>query len=193
MQNYLFLADSVFCFENNVGFLEPSTPYYFIFDNVRYKYSTMTCFEATCIQDRALLSDKIEVLYMPVFNKDTFYFSNIVSSFVRDASCFIAQANSNEYGDSRISGPFGQIKIDIAKLKGGINNYFVVGDIDLGLIHEKNRVTTKLELSMDFCNSFDDYDKEGYKEELEKFNAVAVKPLSAGHKRCQVRKENGLE
>lgn len=192
-KNYMPFAEKEFCFEKNVGFLEPDAPYYFIFDNGRYKYSTMTCFETTCIQDRALLSDKIEVLYMPVFNKDTFYFSNIVSSFVRDASCFIAQANSNEYGDSRISGPFGQIKIDIAKLKGGINNYFVVGDIDLGLVHEKNRVTKELELSMDFCNSFDYYDKEGYKTELEKFNAVAVKPLSAGHKRCQVRKENGLE
>lgn len=192
-KNYMPIAEKEFCFEHNIGFLEPSAPYYFIFDNGKYKYSTMTCFEATCIQDRALLSDKIEVLYMPVFNKDTFYFSNIVSSFVRDASCFIAQANSNEYGDSRISGPFGQIKINIAKLKGGINNYFVVGDIDLGLIHKKNKVTNELELSMDFCNSFDEYDKENYKAELENFNAVAVKPLSAGHKRCQIRKENGLE
>lgn len=192
-KNYMPYKEKKFCFENNLGFLEPQIPYYLIFDNGKYKYSTMTCFEATSIHDRALLSDKIQVLYMPVFNTDTFYFSNIVASYVRDSSCFIAQANSNEYGDSRISGPFGHVKIDIAKLKGGINNYFVVGDIDLGLVHEKNRVTNELELAMDFCNSLDYYDKEGYKTELGKFNAIAVKPLSAGHKRFKVRKENGLE
>lgn len=191
-KNYMPYEEKQFCFENNVGYLEPQLPYYFIFDNGKYRYSTMTCFEATSIQDRALLSDKIEVLYIPVFNKDTYYFSNIIASYVRDASCFIAQANSNEYGDSRISGPFGHIKMDIAKLKGGINNYFVVGDIDLGLVYEKNKKGNDLESCINMNNCFEIYNDEEFQIKMKEFNGVDAKPLSAGHDRYNTRKNNGI-
>ena len=153
----------------------------------------MTCFEATSIHDRALLSDKIEVLYMPIFNKDTFYFSNIVSSFVRDASCFIAQANSNQFGDSRISGPFRQVKIDIAKLKGGLNNYFVIGDIELGAVCEKNVKGMDLEDCIDNNDCFEIYNDEEFQTKLTTFKEIDVKPLSAGYNRYNIRRGNGLD
>lgn len=110
--------------------IKPLNPYYIVINNSLYTYSTMTCFEATSIKDRAFLTDRIEMLFMPVLNADTNYFSNIIGSFSRDASCFIAQANVSIYGDSRITAPYKSIEMDLVKLKGGVNNYFVVGEVD---------------------------------------------------------------
>lgn len=115
---------------NEDSYFEPTIPYYFIIDNSLYTYSTMTCFEATSIKDRAFLTDRIEMLFMPVLNRDTNYFSNIIGSFSRDASCFIAQSNVSIYGDSRITAPYPSLHMDLVKLKGGINNYYVVGEVD---------------------------------------------------------------
>lgn len=156
----------------------------------------MTCFEATSIKDRALLCDLIEILYMPVFNRDTFYFSNIVSSFVRDASCFIAQSNSNLYGDSRISGPYGQVFLDVVKLKGGLNNYFVVGEIDLNELRSQINAGKELE---DLMNESSCSVSSKWNQELNKricgskdFSAKP-KPISAGYERFKNRQDNGID
>ena len=138
-KNYFSYAEEEACTSQQIEYLEPNKAEYYVINNDKFKYSIMTCFESTCIKDRAILTDEIEVLFMPVYNKDTTYFSSIVTSFCRDASCFVAQANNNEYGDSRISGPYGHIKMDIVRLKGGDNNYFVIGKVKLSdLCHINN-------------------------------------------------------
>ena len=131
IKNYLAPEEKIILAKRNKYFEESLKNYYFILDNGNYQYSTMTCYEATNISDRAKLADQIEVLYMPVFNRDTKYFSNIIESFARDASCYIAQSNTNFYGDSRITGPYNEIYMDVVKLKGGTNNYYVLADISL--------------------------------------------------------------
>lgn len=192
-KNYMPIDEKKYCLEHNYGYRVPQIPYYFIIDNGRYKYSTMTCFEATSITDRALLCDEIEILYMPVFNRDTYYFSNIISSFVRDASCFVAQSNSNQYGDSRISGPYGRVFLDVVKLKGGMNNYFVIGEVDLDSLRVKNNVGEDFESSLDLVAislpSWDNTFEDKYKEYKEK----GIKPISAGLNRYTIRKNNGLD
>lgn len=195
-KNYLPVEEKKFCLEHGYGYLEPNKPYYFIVNNGRFIYSTMTCFEATSIKDRALLCDLIEILYMPVFNRDTFYFSNIVSSFVRDASCFIAQSNSNLYGDSRISGPYGQVFLDVVKLKGGLNNYFVVGEIDLNELRSQINAGKELE---DLMNESSCSVSPKWNQELNKricgskdFSAKP-KPISAGYERFKNRQDNGID
>ena len=192
-KNYMPIDEKEFCIEHRLGFKESEEPFYLIFDNGNYKYSTMTCFEATNIQDRAILCDKINVLYMPVFNRDTFYFSNIISSFVRDASCFVAQANANCYGDSRISGPFGHVFIDVVKLKGGENNYFVLGEIDINKICEKNKLEEEIQKDFELNNYFGIDNIKEIQYKIKKFKELKPKPLSAGENRYKVRKENGLD
>ena len=193
-KNYLPLEEKKLCLENQLGYCVPRHPYYVIINNGRYQYSTMTCFEATSIKDRALLCDKLEVLFVPVFNRDTFYFSNIISSFVRDASCFVAQANSNSYGDSRISGPYKQVFVDVVKLKGGVNNYFVVGEIDLEDIRCKNKKGENLENLLDYTSDSDLPNwNSTMTQYLKEYKELKAKPMSAGHERYTNRRNNGLD
>lgn len=192
-KNYMPVDEKKICLERGNGYYVPQTPYYLVVDNGKCKYSSMTCFEATCIVDRAILCDRIELLLMPVFNRDTFYFSNIIASFVRDASCFVAQANSNFYGDSRISGPYSQVELDLVKLKGGLNNYFVVGELDLDLLSFNIRsgeiLESNINASMLFLPKWDDDLESEYNE----YKNNKTKPISAGCNRYNIRKHNGLD
>ena len=191
-KNYFPSSERKFCLEKNYGYQEAKIPYYIVIDNGVYKYSTMTCYEATSIKDRALLCDKIEILFMPVFNKDTYYFSNIVSSFVRDASCFVAQSNANIYGDSRISGPYSHVFMDIVKLKGGLNNYFVIGEVDFKALRSQNLKYHKIDQ-----NFYDASDNPSLYRPVEEDNGESqynkIKPLSAGQNRFEERRNNNLD
>lgn len=191
-KNYFPKSEKEFCLSASYGYQEPQDPYYIVIDNGLYKYSTMTCYEATSIKDRALLCDQIEILFMPVFNKDTYYFSNIVSSFVRDASCFVAQSNANIYGDSRISGPFSHIFMDIVKLKGGLNNYFVIGEVDFDALRSQNvqyhKMDNKLYEASDNPSLFTSTKEGNNKSQYNK-----IKPLSAGKNRYNERRNNNLD
>lgn len=127
----------------------PHTPYYI---NVKYgnlSYVTMTCYEVTNIHDRCAMANKINCLYMPVYNKDTNYFSAIINSFSRDISCFIAQSNSNNLGDTCIRQPTSSICADIIKAKGGVNNYIIVGEINTSKLIKDNNSYIKDRLSYD--------------------------------------------
>ncbi len=112
----------------------------------------------------------------------TLYFSNIVTSFARDASCFVAVSNDNEFGDSRITGPYGHTKIDIVKLKGGLNHYFVVGGIDFKSLREKDNAMSKFLTACDECVS-GLIDSRRLTDVFEEFKNVDCKPLSAGKDR----------
>ena len=107
----------------------------------------MTCYEATNIIDRANFKGKVNTIFMPVFNKDTEYFSSIINSFARDINSFIIQSNVNGYGDSRITAPYNSYYKDIAKLKGGINHYYVIGELNFILKSQKKAYETKLAIA----------------------------------------------
>lgn len=150
---------------------EPALPYYYIIDDGRICFSTMTCYEATNVCDRAELADKINVLFMPVYNYDTHYFSNIINSLSRDISCYIIQANSNKMGDSKIRMPVEDALADKVRIKGGINNYCVVDEIDISLLEKENN---------DFLEKLDEISK-GKIEPKDNKKKIAIKPLSAGN------------
>lgn len=137
-KNYIPLGEMIVCKKAGYEILEPPKMQYFIVDDGKLVYSSMTCYEATNIKDRAKLAGRIQSLFIPVFNKDTPYFSNIIESFSRDASIFIAQSNCNGYGDSRIRAPMSSVKADIVRIKGGINLYCVVGEINTSALEKDN-------------------------------------------------------
>lgn len=97
----------------------------------QYTYSNRLCYEFTNISSRALLKNKIELILVPEFNKDTNYFSNIIEATVRDNMCFIAQSNASQYGDSCITGPYKTEQKNILKIKGAKNNNMLVEDIEI--------------------------------------------------------------
>lgn len=160
-KNYIPLSEMRVCKIAGHSILEPPEKRYLIVDDGKLVYSSMTCFEATNIKDRAKLAGQMQCLFIPVFNKDTPYFSNIIESFSRDASIFIAQSNCNGYGDTRIRAPMSSVQADIIKIKGGINLYCVVGEINTHDLEEDNEDYLKQR------NAIEDYSGK-------------YKPLSAG-------------
>lgn len=116
-------------------------------------FSDLMCFELTNIEFRYLLRGKIDILVVPELNKDTAYFSNIVESASRDLHCFVVQANTSKYGDSRITGPYKSLYKDIIKIKGGENNVLLIGSVNCLEIQQK-RLNYPRELEKEKDNAF---------------------------------------
>lgn len=125
--------------------INPKTPRYFIVDNGNYAYSTILCYEFTDIQSRAQMKSKIEVLFVPQLNQDTNYFSAIVESSARDLHCFVVQANTSIYGDSRITAPYKTTEKNILQVKGGCTDIVMMNKIDIiELKRERVKYTSDL-------------------------------------------------
>lgn len=80
------------------------------------------------------------------WNPDTNYFSNIVESISRDLHSYVAQVNTSQFGDTRITQPSKTERKDILKLKAGDNDTILVGEINIKTLREFQRelyATTK--------------------------------------------------
>lgn len=118
---------------------DPACPSVHLINWEDIKFSNLMCFELTNIEYRYILRSKIDILTVPELNKDTAYFSNIVESASRDLHCFVVQANTSKYGDSRITGPYNSLFKDIIKIKGGENNVLLIGTINCSEVQRKRR------------------------------------------------------
>ena len=114
-------------------------PSYFRVNNGRYSYSTILCYEFTDITSRAAMKSKIELLFVPQLNKDTNYFSAIVESTARDLHCFVVQANTSAYGDSRITAPYKTESKNILQIKGGETDVVMIATLDIDELFEKRK------------------------------------------------------
>ncbi len=88
------------------------------------------CIELADISHRTLFQSKVDLIVASEWNADVSYFSNIVESLSRDIHCYVAQVNNSKFGDSRLTQPSSTVKKDLLKLKGGLNNTILVGEID---------------------------------------------------------------
>ena len=100
------------------------------------RFACFNCFELADIQHRSYFRSKVDFLTASEYNRDTNYFSSIVDSVSRDVHCYFIQSNSSDFGDSRITKPAKSYDKDIVKLKGGINDQIVVGEIDIQKLRE---------------------------------------------------------
>mgnify|MGYP003289334550 CR=1 FL=1 len=82
-------------------------------------FTTYYCFELCDIAGRSYFRSKIDAMYAPVFNKDTYYFNNIAESWVRDMHAYFILSNASHLGDSRITQPTSHVYMNIMKVKGG--------------------------------------------------------------------------
>lgn len=95
------------------------------------RFAMLICSELTNIQYRAALRGKVDALFVPEWNQDTESFNALVESAALDIHAYIIQCNDRQYGDSRIRAPYkDRWKRDILRVKGGINDYCVIGEID---------------------------------------------------------------
>ncbi|MCR5037676.1 MAG: hypothetical protein K6A73_10230 [Bacteroidales bacterium] len=82
-------------------------------------FTTYYCYELTSIKDRSFFFGKVDAVYCPVYNKDTYYFNNIAESLVRDMHCYFILSNVSHYGDSRVTKPASHVEMNLMKVKGG--------------------------------------------------------------------------
>ena len=95
-------------------------------------------------------------------------FNALVTSAASDLHTYVALCNNGAYGDTRIRAPYiRDFERDIVQLKGGRNDYFVVGDIKVNALRRFHAD----------CPSHDD---------------PKYKPMPIGFKMSQLRKNETL-
>jgi len=113
-------------------------------------FSVCYCFELANISHREKLKAKIDLLVGVEWNKDTPYFSNIVDATSRDLHCFVAQVNTSKYGDTRLTQPKDTATKDLLKLKGGLNDTILVGQIEINKLRNFQRIRSSINSSKEF-------------------------------------------
>ena len=94
------------------------------------------CYELTSIRDRSVFQTYADLVIAVEWNQDVPYFGNIVESLVRDLHCYCIQANSSDYGDSRVMRPVDTIRRDVIKTKGGQNTCILWEEIDIKALRD---------------------------------------------------------
>lgn len=128
-----------FCKKNSLIVENAVIPNYFNFIKPNYKSSSYLCFEVTDIYARALFKGKTDLIIVPMLNKDTNYFDNIVESLSRDMSVIVATSNSALVGNSAIILPRETAQKKLTEFKGGFNEYVVSSNIPLIELRDFNK------------------------------------------------------
>ena len=106
-------------------------------------FASYCCYELTSISLRHTFQGMADIICGVEWNKDTYYFGNIMEALSRDIYCYCVQANMSEYGDSRIIQPTKKDTMNVLKVKGGINASVLIGEVDIKKLRnfQKNKVT----------------------------------------------------
>jgi hypothetical protein len=94
------------------------------------------CFEIADIKARGIFRSEVDIITISEYNKDVNYFSNIVESLSRDVHCICVQANTSQYGDSRIVQPSRTETMNILRVKGGENQFIMSAEVDIKALRE---------------------------------------------------------
>ena len=98
-------------------------------------FSVLICSDLTNIELRSRLRGRIDLLCVPAWNQDVKTFNALVAASAYDLHSYVALCNNGQFGDTRIRGPFVKdYDRDIVQLKGGDNDYWVVGTVDADAI-----------------------------------------------------------
>lgn len=102
-----------------------------------FRFALLICSELTNISYRASLRSEVDALFVPEWNQDTETFNALVESAALDIHAYIIQCNDRQYGDSRIRAPAKDSwQRDVLRVKGGITNYCVIGEIDIQALRQ---------------------------------------------------------
>lgn len=103
-------------------------------------FSALICSDLTNIAHRHQLRGYIDTLFALEWNADTKTFSSLVEATANDLHAFVAQVNNRLYGDSRIRAPAkDDFMRDVVQVKGGANDYYVIGEIDYLALRKEQR------------------------------------------------------
>lgn len=109
-----------------------------------FSFSVLICSDLTNISHRHYLRGEIDALFALEWNPDTKTFAALVESTANDLHAYIIQANNRKYGDSRIRAPAREdYARDIVQVKGGVCDYYVIGEIDYQRLRIEQRRRVK--------------------------------------------------
>jgi hypothetical protein len=94
-------------------------------------FTIYNCYELADVVHRSMFRSEVDILFAIEYNKDTNYFSNIAEATCRDLHCVFVQANTSEYGDSRVVEPRETRQMNPIRVKGGENNVILRYEIDI--------------------------------------------------------------
>lgn len=116
-----------------------------IYKHGNYYFGVLICSDMTNIHNRTHFQGKIDTLFTLEWNPDVKTFNFLVESAAHDLHTFIVQVNNRKYGDSRIRAPYKEDhKRDLIQVKGGISDFYVVGEIDFLALRKFQKARVKL-------------------------------------------------
>lgn len=102
-----------------------------------FHFGVLICSELTNLEHRRRFRGRVYGLFVPEWNQDTETFSALVEASALDIHAYIIQCNDRMFGDSRIRSPAKDSwKRDIVRLRGGIEEYFVIGELDVAALRK---------------------------------------------------------
>ncbi len=103
-----------------------------VIEHRKFRFAIVVCSELTNIRYRTALRGKVDALFIPEWNQDTDTFNSLIEATALDVHAYVIQSNNRKFGDSRIRAPAKErYQRDILRVKGGIHDYCVTGEIDI--------------------------------------------------------------
>ncbi|MCX8156050.1 MAG: RNA-directed DNA polymerase [Verrucomicrobiae bacterium] len=100
-------------------------------------FGLLVCSELTDMQNRLRFRGNVDAIFVAEWNQDTKTFASLVEAAALDVHCYVVQVNNRAYGDCRIRAPAKEDhNRDLVRLKGGVTDYFVVGELDVPALRE---------------------------------------------------------
>ncbi|MCX4189468.1 hypothetical protein [Methylophaga sp. OBS3] len=111
------------------GYPKPFKPVYMHND---FHFGVMICSEIQNAKSRLKFQGNVDALMVLAWNRDLDTFSSLVESSALDIHAYSVLVNNREYGDSRVRSPAREsFRRDLARLKGGDNDYCVAVTLDI--------------------------------------------------------------
>jgi hypothetical protein len=107
-------------------------------------FSVLICSDLTNVSHRNTLRGEIDGLFVLEWNSDVKTFSSLVEAAAIDLHSFVVQVNNRLFGDSRIRVPSkADFRRDVVQVKGGISDYYVLGEIDYFALRREQKNTAR--------------------------------------------------
>ncbi len=124
----------------NYKLLGPKPSQLPIYVHGNFYFGVLLCSELTDAEIHRHFRGHVDALFCLEWNRDLETFSSLVESTAQTIHAYIVQVNNRLYGDSRIRAPFKEkYKRDLVRLRGGIHDYFVVGELPIQKLRDFQR------------------------------------------------------
>ena len=108
-----------------------------IYDHRGFCFGVFICSELTDVKNRQLMRGRVDAEFVLSWNQDLESFASLVEASSLDSHCFMVLVNNRKYGDSRVRAPYKEAwKRDMVRVKGGLDDYFVVTDLDVNSLRD---------------------------------------------------------